>query len=143
MDQQARIEAVLGLHHAVEIEPSDTICGECSFRLPNGRYFGKLVEWPCPTVELLTLDQSDGEDELAPGECTGAGDCEHPMDRPTADQSVRRFCDATRDDEYGDGLACFLSAAHEGQHAWTRYAALPSGHPHRECIANQSIGGGG
>jgi len=43
-----------GLHQPVEIEPSDTICGECSWRLPNGRWSGKVVEYPCPT--LLAID---------------------------------------------------------------------------------------
>lgn len=41
------------LHRPIGIEPSDTICGECSFRLPNGDYFGKVVDWPCPTLDLL------------------------------------------------------------------------------------------
>lgn len=49
----AALRAVLDLHGSVEVEPSDTICGECSFRLPNGRYFGKLIEWPCPTVQAV------------------------------------------------------------------------------------------
>ena len=41
------------LHHPVEIEPSETICAECSFQLPNGHYFGKVVDYPCQTVKLL------------------------------------------------------------------------------------------
>lgn len=45
---------------------------------------------------------------------------------------ARRFCTNTRDDEYGDGMACFLHEGHEGAHAWTRYAALPVEHPRRE-----------
>lgn len=45
--------AVLDLHKPVEVEPSDTICRECSFQLPNGRYFGRLEEWPCPTVRAV------------------------------------------------------------------------------------------
>lgn len=40
-------------HYAVEVEPSDTICGGCSWRLPNGRFFGKVIEWPCPAVGAL------------------------------------------------------------------------------------------
>lgn len=44
-------EAVLALHRPVEVEPSDTICSECSTRLPNGRYL-PTVEWPCPTAAL-------------------------------------------------------------------------------------------
>ena len=48
------------------------------------------------------------------------------------DRQTRRFCNATRDDQYGDGMACFLSAGHEPQHVWTRYAALPEGHPNRK-----------
>lgn len=52
-DERRRVaEEVRALHQPVEIEPSDTICQECSFQLENGRYFGKVVEWPCPTVEL-------------------------------------------------------------------------------------------
>ena len=47
-------EEVLWQHRPVEVEPSDTICRECSYQLPNGRFFGKVVEWPCPTVEAIT-----------------------------------------------------------------------------------------
>lgn len=50
----AALRAVLDLHKPVEVEPSDTICRECSFQLPNGRYFGRLEEWPCPTVRSVT-----------------------------------------------------------------------------------------
>ncbi|PRI11901.1 hypothetical protein [Leucobacter massiliensis] len=49
----AALEAVTALHQPVEIEPSDTICRECSFQLPNGRYFGMLTEWPCPTIHAV------------------------------------------------------------------------------------------
>lgn len=45
-------ERVRALHHPVEIEPSDTICGECSYRMPNGRYL-PVVEHPCPTIRAL------------------------------------------------------------------------------------------
>lgn len=55
-DLEAAIQRVRDLHVAVEIEPSDTICKECSFRLPNGRYFGKIVECPCPTIKALEGD---------------------------------------------------------------------------------------
>ena len=41
------------LHRPVEIEPSDTVCRECSFQLPNGHFFGKVVDRPCPTIALL------------------------------------------------------------------------------------------
>lgn len=44
------MQAVLDLHKPVDIEPSDTICGECSFQIANGRFLGKVEEWPCPTV---------------------------------------------------------------------------------------------
>ena len=54
------VEAAVGalnrvreLHQPVDIEPSDTVCGVCSFRLPNGRYFGKVEEWPCATIQAL------------------------------------------------------------------------------------------
>ena len=50
----AALRGVLEMHQPVEIEPSDTICGECSYRLPNGRYFGKVEYWPCPTVRAIT-----------------------------------------------------------------------------------------
>lgn len=49
----AALRAVLDLHRPVEVEPSDTICGDCSFQLPNGRYFGKVEEWPCDTVRAV------------------------------------------------------------------------------------------
>jgi hypothetical protein len=56
----AQVQRVRAIHQPVEIEPSETICGECSFRIPNGRYFGKVVEWPCPT--LIALDDDTRED---------------------------------------------------------------------------------
>lgn len=52
-----RIEEVRALHYPVSIEPSDTICHECSFQLPNGDFFGKVVEHPCPTINALDGDQ--------------------------------------------------------------------------------------
>ena len=48
------LRAVLGAHTPIEVEPSETLCRECSFRLPSGRYLGKLSEWPCPTVRAIT-----------------------------------------------------------------------------------------
>ena len=54
---QDAVERVRALHVPVEVEPSDTICRECSLRLPNGRYFGKLVEHPCPTITALDGDK--------------------------------------------------------------------------------------
>lgn len=51
--RDAALRAVLDLHRPVEVEPSDTICGGCSFQLPNGRYFGKVEEWPCDTVRAV------------------------------------------------------------------------------------------
>ena len=50
---RAQVEAVRKLHTAVEIEPSDTVCSACSWQLPNGHYFGQVVEWPCPTIRAL------------------------------------------------------------------------------------------
>lgn len=47
------LRRVLDRHRPVEVEPSDTICGNCSFQLPNGRYFGKVEEWPCDTVRAV------------------------------------------------------------------------------------------
>lgn len=49
---RAQIERVRGTHKPVEIEPSDTICGQCSNLLPNGRYL-PIVEYPCPTIKAL------------------------------------------------------------------------------------------
>lgn len=48
-----KIQKVKDLHYPVEVEPSDTICAECSFQLPNGQFFGKVVKYPCTTIELL------------------------------------------------------------------------------------------
>ena len=56
-DLAAQHDAVRELHYPVEIEPSDTICGECSYQLPNGRYLGKVVEYPCPTIRALGGEQ--------------------------------------------------------------------------------------
>lgn len=53
-EAEARIEKVREMHRPIDIEPSDTICGECSLQLPNGHFFGKVVEWPCETVKALT-----------------------------------------------------------------------------------------
>ena len=50
---QAADERVRALHRPVDIEPSDTICGECSYRMPNGRYLHPVVEHPCPTIAAL------------------------------------------------------------------------------------------
>ena len=47
------IDRVRAIHRPVEIEPSSTICGECSFKLPNGKFFGKIVEFPCSTLAAL------------------------------------------------------------------------------------------
>lgn len=46
------VEAVLKRHRPIEVEPSNTICGGCSHRLPNGRYM-PVVEYPCETVRAL------------------------------------------------------------------------------------------
>lgn len=54
---RSRIEAVRSLHQPVEVEPSETICGECSYQLPNGRFLGKVEEYPCATRRVL-----DGEE---------------------------------------------------------------------------------
>lgn len=65
---RAKLDSIRHLHFPVEVEPSDsirrldfpveiepsyTICGECSMRLPNGKYFGRLEEWPCPTLQVI------------------------------------------------------------------------------------------
>ena len=54
---RAQLDAAWELHYPVEIEPSDTICGECSYQLPSGNYFGKVVEYPCPTICALGGEQ--------------------------------------------------------------------------------------
>ncbi len=56
---KAVTDRMRALHEPVEVEPSDTICGPCSFLLPNGRYFGKVEEYPCPTVRLC--DEIDAD----------------------------------------------------------------------------------
>ena len=50
-------EEVRELHYPVEVEPSDTICGECSYPLPDGQYLVKVVEYPCPTIRALGGEQ--------------------------------------------------------------------------------------
>ena len=45
-------QRVRALHRPVDIEPSETICGECSYRVPNGR-FQPVVDHPCPTIAAL------------------------------------------------------------------------------------------
>lgn len=62
VDAEARIAEAAKLHRPVEIEPSSTICGHCSFQLPNGRYFGKIIEWPCPTAVALGLNEGENDD---------------------------------------------------------------------------------
>lgn len=56
---QAAGERVRALHRPVDIEPSETICGECSYRMPNGRYLQPVVEHPCPTIAALNGDDHD------------------------------------------------------------------------------------
>lgn len=51
------IDRVKAIHFPVEIGPSETICYECSYRLPNGHFFGKIVEYPCPTIRALTKEE--------------------------------------------------------------------------------------
>lgn len=51
----AKLAEVRELHKPVDIEPSETICGECSHALSDGTY-EPMVDWPCPTIALL-----DGE----------------------------------------------------------------------------------
>ena len=46
----AKLDKVRTLHYPVEIEPSDTICHECSHQLPSGEYYLKVVEYPCSTL---------------------------------------------------------------------------------------------
>lgn len=48
----ARVEQVRRMHPAIEIEPSETICGHCSTRVTDGSYI-LAVEYPCPTISTL------------------------------------------------------------------------------------------
>lgn len=50
---RATLDAVRELHRPVDVEPSETICHECSYLLPNGRYFGQITESPCQTLRIL------------------------------------------------------------------------------------------
>lgn len=47
------VAKVRELHRPVEIEPSSTICHECSHQLPSGDYAEKVTEWPCATLDAL------------------------------------------------------------------------------------------
>lgn len=47
------------LHRPVNTETKGTICRECSFQLPNGRWFGKIVSYPCPTMSLFQGGKSE------------------------------------------------------------------------------------
>lgn len=58
-EEDTRIQAVRDLHRPVEIEPSDTICTECSLPLPNGQGFGETVDWPCATIRALGGDEEE------------------------------------------------------------------------------------
>lgn len=52
----AAVETVRELHRPVEVEPSETICAECSTLRGQGetaRYF-PFTEYPCPTVRDIT-----------------------------------------------------------------------------------------
>ena len=66
VEEQAEVDrlraGIKALHRPVEIEPSETICGHCSWQLPNGRFFGKVTEWPCPTVALLNPTEGGRND---------------------------------------------------------------------------------
>lgn len=53
---------IKALHRPVEIEPSETVCARCSWQLPNGRFFGQVVEWPCPTAALLNPTEGETDD---------------------------------------------------------------------------------
>ncbi len=45
-------QRVRALHRAVDIEPSETICHECSIELPDGSYV-EIEDHPCPTIVAL------------------------------------------------------------------------------------------
>ena len=51
------VAKVRELHRPVEIEPSSTICHECSHQLPSGDYAEKVTEWPCATLDALVARQ--------------------------------------------------------------------------------------
>lgn len=57
-EESAKLDMIRGIHYPVDIEPSDTICHECSYQLPSGDYYLKVVEYPCATV--LAIDPEAG-----------------------------------------------------------------------------------
>lgn len=58
---QTALQAIIARHKPIDIEPDDTICHECSWQLPNGKYFGKIIEYPCATLQDIE-DARGGED---------------------------------------------------------------------------------
>lgn len=50
---QGVVERVRELHRAVDIEPSETVCHECSVEMFDGHYFADAIEWPCATIRAL------------------------------------------------------------------------------------------
>ena len=56
------IEAVKKLHRPISaeclgIEEIDSACAGCSGQLPNGRFVGKVVPYPCPTMRALGVTE--------------------------------------------------------------------------------------
>lgn len=56
-EESAKHDMIRGLHYPVDIEPSDTICHECSHQLPSGDYGVKVVEYPCATLQVLDPEE--------------------------------------------------------------------------------------
>ena len=60
--QRQKLEAVKKLHRPIsaeclDIEEIDSACAGCSGQLPNGRFVGKVVPYPCPTMRALGVTE--------------------------------------------------------------------------------------
>ena len=60
--QRQKLEAVKKLHRPISaeclgIEEIDSACAGCSGQLPNGRFVGKVVPYPCPTMRALGVTE--------------------------------------------------------------------------------------
>ena len=51
----AKVAEVRALHRPVDVEPSETICAECSPLHGEGvkAFYLPTVEWPCSTIAIL------------------------------------------------------------------------------------------
>lgn len=60
--QRQKLEDVKKLHRPIsaeclDIEEIDSACAGCSGQLPNGRFVGKVVPYPCPTMRALGVTE--------------------------------------------------------------------------------------